>query len=50
MKTFITVIYGDHTLKVPFEIDSTKANTDDLLEEVWEGMNHGSCREFPWFQ
>lgn len=50
MKTSITVIYGDHTLKIPFEIDSATVKSDDLLEEVWAGMNHGSCREFPWFQ
>lgn len=50
MKTPITVIYGDHTLKVPFEIDSATVKSDDLLEEVWAGMNHGSCHEFPWFK
>lgn len=50
MKTCITVIYGDHSLKVPFEIDSKTAKSDDLLEEVWAGMNHGSCHEFPWFK
>ena len=49
MKTPITVIFGDDTLKVSFEIDSTKVKTDDLLEEVWAGMNRGSCHEFPWF-
>ena len=45
----MTVIFGDHSLKVSFEIDSTKVKTDDLLEEVWAGMNRGSCHEFPWF-
>lgn len=49
MKTAITVIYGDDTLKISFEVDSKTAKSDDLLEEVWAGMNRGSCHEFPWF-
>lgn len=49
MKTRIVVIYGDHTLKIPFQIESSTTKADDLLEDVFAGMNHGSCHEFPWF-
>ena len=43
-------IYGDGTLKVPFQIDSEKYESNDLLDIVFNGMNKGSGKEFEWFK